>query len=148
MLQIRTSGGVDKLGLLLLNRMGHLHVVVVSPPLPLSLGAGIVSAVIVIVGAASIPDTPNSFTLRGRLNEARDLLWRICRAGAATADVDAELKDIVRVAEEDRRAWAAVWRHPAGAEAVPAVEESTMARPALGEMGSASVLRTSRRQGC
>nr|ABF97481.1 hypothetical protein LOC_Os03g40320 [Oryza sativa Japonica Group] len=46
------------------------------------------------------------------------------------------------------RAWAAVWRRPAGAEAVPTVEESTMARPALGEMGSASVLRTSRRQGC
>uniref|UniRef100_A0A0E0GQA6 Uncharacterized protein n=1 Tax=Oryza nivara TaxID=4536 RepID=A0A0E0GQA6_ORYNI len=36
------------------------------------------------------------------------------------------------------RAWAAVWRRPAGAEAVPTVEESTMARPALGETGSAS----------
>uniref|UniRef100_A0A0D3HH86 Uncharacterized protein n=1 Tax=Oryza barthii TaxID=65489 RepID=A0A0D3HH86_9ORYZ len=36
------------------------------------------------------------------------------------------------------RAWAAVWRRPAGAEAVPEVEESMMARPALGEMGSAS----------
>ncbi|XP_040377095.1 sugar transport protein MST1-like isoform X2 [Oryza brachyantha] len=66
----------------------------------LSLGAGIVPAVVVIVGAASIPDTPNSLALRGRLDEARESLRRI--RGAA-ADVDAELKDIVRAAEEDRR---------------------------------------------
>nr|BAD73818.1 putative monosaccharide transporter 1 [Oryza sativa Japonica Group]BAD73825.1 putative monosaccharide transporter 1 [Oryza sativa Japonica Group] len=65
----------------------------------LSLGAGIVPAVIVIVGAAFIPDTPNSLALRGRLDEARDSLRRIRGA----ADVDAELKDIVRAAEEDRR---------------------------------------------
>uniref|UniRef100_A0A0D3F6R3 Major facilitator superfamily (MFS) profile domain-containing protein n=1 Tax=Oryza barthii TaxID=65489 RepID=A0A0D3F6R3_9ORYZ len=65
----------------------------------LSLGAGVVPALIVIVGAASIPDTPNSLALRGRLDEARDSLRRIRGA----ADVDAELKDIVRAAEEDRR---------------------------------------------
>uniref|UniRef100_A0A0E0CMB5 Major facilitator superfamily (MFS) profile domain-containing protein n=1 Tax=Oryza meridionalis TaxID=40149 RepID=A0A0E0CMB5_9ORYZ len=69
----------------------------------LSLGAGIVPAIIVIVGAASIPDTPNSLALRGRLDEARDSLRRIRGAGAAAADVDAELKDIVRAAEEDTR---------------------------------------------
>ncbi|EAY86385.1 hypothetical protein OsI_07764 [Oryza sativa Indica Group] len=69
----------------------------------LSLGAGIVPALIVIVGAASIPDTPNSLALRGRLDEARDSLRRIRGAGVAAADVDAELKDIVRAAEEDRR---------------------------------------------
>uniref|UniRef100_A0A0E0NXX8 DUF834 domain-containing protein n=1 Tax=Oryza rufipogon TaxID=4529 RepID=A0A0E0NXX8_ORYRU len=45
------------------------------------------------------------------------------------------------------RAWAAVWRRPAGAEAVPTVEESTMARPALGEMGSASVVSSSKEGG-
>uniref|UniRef100_A0A0E0K1G1 Major facilitator superfamily (MFS) profile domain-containing protein n=1 Tax=Oryza punctata TaxID=4537 RepID=A0A0E0K1G1_ORYPU len=69
----------------------------------LSLGAGIVPAVIVIVGAASIPDTPNSLALRGRINEARDSLRRIRGAGSAVADVDVELKDIIRAAEEDRR---------------------------------------------
>ncbi|KAL5208665.1 hypothetical protein ABZP36_033100 [Zizania latifolia] len=66
----------------------------------LSLGAGIVPAVVIIVGAALIPDTPNSLALRGRLDEARDSLRRV--RGAA-ADIDAELKDIVRAAEEDKR---------------------------------------------
>ncbi|XP_052163130.1 uncharacterized protein LOC127780242, partial [Oryza glaberrima] len=53
--------------------------------LPRGSPISIVPAVIVIVGAASIPDTPNSFALRGRLDEARDSLRCIRRAWAATA---------------------------------------------------------------
>ncbi|OEL38560.1 Sugar transport protein 5 [Dichanthelium oligosanthes] len=66
----------------------------------LSLGVGIVPAAVIIVGAALIPDTPNSLVVRGRLDEARASLRRI--RGAA-ADIDAELKDIVRAAEQERR---------------------------------------------
>ncbi|CAM0945560.1 unnamed protein product [Alopecurus aequalis] len=66
----------------------------------LSLGIGIVPAAIIIVGAMLIPDTPNSLVLRGKAEEARASLQRI--RGPA-ADVDAELKDIIQAAEEDKR---------------------------------------------
>nr|CAB3450141.1 unnamed protein product [Digitaria exilis] len=67
----------------------------------LSLGVGLVPAVAIIAGAALIPDTPNSLVLRGRLDEARASLRRI--RGGAMADVEAELKDIARAAEQGRR---------------------------------------------
>jgi len=60
-----------------------------------------VPAAVVIVGAALIPDTPNSLVLRGRLDEACTSLRRIREDGAA-GDTDAELKDI-RAVEQDRR---------------------------------------------
>ncbi|CAM0945559.1 unnamed protein product [Alopecurus aequalis] len=66
----------------------------------LSLGVGIVPAAVIIVGAALIPDTPNSLVLRGKADEARASLRRI---RGPTADVDAELKDIIQAAEEDKR---------------------------------------------
>ncbi|XP_010235585.1 sugar transport protein MST1 isoform X2 [Brachypodium distachyon] len=66
----------------------------------LSLGVGIFPAAIIVVGAAMIPDTPNSLVLSGKLDEARASLRRI--RGPA-ADIDAELKDIVQAAEEDKR---------------------------------------------
>jgi sugar porter (SP) family MFS transporter len=65
-----------------------------------SLGVGIVPAAVIIVGAALIPDTPNSLVLRGKADEARASLRRI--RGPA-ADDDAELKDIIQAAEEDKR---------------------------------------------
>jgi MFS transporter, SP family, sugar:H+ symporter len=66
----------------------------------LSLGVGLVPAAVIIVGAALIPDTPNSLVLRGRLDEARASLRRI--RGAA-ADTEAELESIARAVEQDRR---------------------------------------------
>ncbi|KAM0897769.1 hypothetical protein ACQ4PT_022344 [Festuca glaucescens] len=66
----------------------------------LSLGVGIVPAAVIIVGAALIPDTPNSLVLRGKADEARASLRRI--RGPA-ADIDAELNDIIQAAEEDKR---------------------------------------------
>jgi MFS transporter, SP family, sugar:H+ symporter len=66
----------------------------------LSLGVGIAPAVVILMGAAFIPDSPNSLVLRGKVDEARASLQRI--RGRA-ADVDVELKDIVHAAEEDRR---------------------------------------------
>ncbi|KAL6634606.1 hypothetical protein ACP70R_027277 [Stipagrostis hirtigluma subsp. patula] len=66
----------------------------------LSLGVGIVPAAVILLGAAFIPDSPNSLVLRGRVDEARASLRRI---RGASAEVDAELSDIVRAAEEDRR---------------------------------------------
>ncbi|WVZ74929.1 hypothetical protein U9M48_023043 [Paspalum notatum var. saurae] len=67
----------------------------------LSLAVGLVPAAVVIAGAALIPDTPNSLVLRGRLDEARASLRRI--RGASAHDIDAELKDIARAVEQDRR---------------------------------------------
>lgn len=68
-----------------------------------SLGVGLVPAAVIIVGAALIPDTPNSLVLRGRLDEARASLRRIRGAAAVAADTEAELEDIARAAEQDRR---------------------------------------------
>lgn len=66
----------------------------------LSLGVGIIPAAIILVGAVFIPDSPNSLVLRGMVDEARHSLRRI---RGRSADVDAELKDIVHAAEEDSR---------------------------------------------
>ncbi|XP_062219402.1 sugar transport protein MST1-like isoform X2 [Phragmites australis] len=66
----------------------------------LSLGVGIVPATIILLGAAFIPDSPNSLVLRGKVDEARASLRRI---RGPSADVDVELKDITQAAEEDHR---------------------------------------------
>ncbi|KAI5017116.1 hypothetical protein ZWY2020_037494 [Hordeum vulgare] len=66
----------------------------------LSLGVGIIPAVVILVGAVFIPDSPNSLVLRGKVEEARHSLRRI---RGPTADVDMELKDIMRAAEEGGR---------------------------------------------
>ena len=67
----------------------------------LSLGVGIVPATVILVGAAFIPDSPNSLVLRGKPDAARASLQRI--RGGRSAGVDVELKDIMEAAEEDRR---------------------------------------------
>lgn len=67
----------------------------------LSLGVGIVPATVILVGAAFIPDSPNSLVLRGKPDAARASLQRI--RGGRSAGVDVELKDIMQAAEEDRR---------------------------------------------
>ncbi|RCV06949.1 hypothetical protein SETIT_1G204900v2 [Setaria italica] len=66
----------------------------------LSLGVGIVPAIVILLGAAFIPDSPNSLVLRGKVDAARASLRRI---RGESADVDVELKDIMQAAEEDRR---------------------------------------------
>uniref|UniRef100_A0ACD5YN84 Uncharacterized protein n=2 Tax=Avena sativa TaxID=4498 RepID=A0ACD5YN84_AVESA len=66
----------------------------------LSLGVGIIPATVILVGAVFIPDSPNSLVLRGKVDEARRSLRRI---RGRSADVDAELKDIMHAAEEDGR---------------------------------------------
>ncbi|CAL5057556.1 unnamed protein product [Urochloa decumbens] len=68
----------------------------------LSLGVGIVPATVILLGALFIPDSPNSLVLRGKVDAARGSLRRI-RGGRNNASVEAELKDIVQAAEEDRR---------------------------------------------
>ncbi|PAN06640.1 hypothetical protein GQ55_1G272700 [Panicum hallii var. hallii] len=66
----------------------------------LSLGVGIIPATVILLGAAFIPDSPNSLVLRGKVEAARASLRRI---RGRSADVDVELKDIMQAAEEDRR---------------------------------------------
>ncbi|KAJ1279672.1 hypothetical protein BS78_04G172200 [Paspalum vaginatum] len=66
----------------------------------LSLGVGLIPATIILVGAAFIPDSPNSLVLRGKADAARASLRRI---RGRSADVDVELKGIMQAAEEDRR---------------------------------------------
>ncbi|TVU06871.1 hypothetical protein EJB05_46907, partial [Eragrostis curvula] len=65
-----------------------------------SLGAAAVPALIIVVGALLVPDTPSSLVLRGKQEEARASLQRI---RGPDADVDSEFKDIVCAAEEARR---------------------------------------------
>ncbi|TVU35894.1 hypothetical protein EJB05_17801, partial [Eragrostis curvula] len=65
-----------------------------------SLGAAAVPAMIIVIGALLVPDTPSSLVLRGKPEEARASLQRI---RGADADVEAEFKDIVCAVEEARR---------------------------------------------
>ncbi|KAL6880112.1 hypothetical protein ACP4OV_011677 [Aristida adscensionis] len=65
-----------------------------------SLGAAAVPAIIIVVGALFVPDTPSSLVLRGKPEEARTSLQRI---RGADADVEAEFKDIISAVEEARR---------------------------------------------
>ncbi|CAN6273174.1 unnamed protein product [Urochloa humidicola] len=70
----------------------------------LSLGVGLVPATVILLGAALIPDTPNSLLLRGLPDEARDALRRLRGGAAASAeDIDAELKKIAAAVEQSRR---------------------------------------------
>jgi MFS transporter, SP family, sugar:H+ symporter len=65
-----------------------------------SLGAAAVPALIIVVGALFVPDSPSSLMLRGRPEEARASLQRI---RGADSDVEAEFKEIAGAAEEARR---------------------------------------------
>lgn len=73
----------------------------------LSLGVAVVPATVILLGAAFIPDSPNSLVLRGKVDAARASLRRI---RGERADVEVELGDIVRAAEEDRRCEAGAFR--------------------------------------
>ncbi|XP_044966720.1 sugar transport protein MST1-like [Hordeum vulgare subsp. vulgare] len=65
-----------------------------------SLGLAGVPAIVVVVGALLVPDTPSSLVLRGDPDRARAALQRI---RGADADVGDEFKDIVVAVEEARR---------------------------------------------
>ncbi|GJM85330.1 hypothetical protein PR202_ga01771 [Eleusine coracana subsp. coracana] len=68
----------------------------------LSLGVGVVPSAVIVVGSLLISDTPSSLVLRGRPDEARAALRQIRGAHHHDVDVDAELKDIARAAEQGR----------------------------------------------
>jgi MFS transporter, SP family, sugar:H+ symporter len=65
-----------------------------------SLGLAGVPAIFIFVGALFLTDTPSSLVMRGRVERARAALLRV---RGARADVDAELKDIVRAVEVARQ---------------------------------------------
>ncbi|KAJ7944864.1 putative Sugar transporter [Quillaja saponaria] len=64
----------------------------------LSLGLAAVPAVIIIIGAMLLPETPNSLVERGKLEEAKDQLIRI----RGVPNVDEEFNDIVAASEASR----------------------------------------------
>lgn len=59
----------------------------------LSLGLAAAPAFIIVVGAFCITDSPSSLVVRGKLDAARAALRRV---RGPDADVDAELKDVIR----------------------------------------------------
>ncbi|CAN6180548.1 unnamed protein product [Urochloa humidicola] len=66
----------------------------------LSLGLGAVPGALLAMGAFFVSDTPSSLVLRGRHEQARAALQRI---RGADANIESELKDIVRAVEEANR---------------------------------------------
>ena len=62
----------------------------------LSLGLAGAPAIVIFVGALFLTDTPSSFIMRGKADLARSALLRV---RGASANVDAELKDITRAVE-------------------------------------------------
>lgn len=76
----------------------------------LSLGLAGAPAVVIFLGALFLTDTPSSLVMRGDTARARAALLRVRGAGA---DVEAELKGIVRaveVARQGRTARSGGWR--------------------------------------
>ncbi|TVU14352.1 hypothetical protein EJB05_37815, partial [Eragrostis curvula] len=65
-----------------------------------SLGLAGAPAVIIVVSALFLTDTPSSLVMHGRVDQAKATLRRVRGPGA---DVDAELKDIVRAVDVARR---------------------------------------------
>ena len=65
----------------------------------LSLGLAGAPAIVIFVGALFLTDTPSSFIMRGKADLARSALLRV---RGASANVDAELKDITRAVEAAR----------------------------------------------
>ncbi|CAN6269968.1 unnamed protein product [Urochloa humidicola] len=65
-----------------------------------SLGLAGAPAIVIFVGALFLTDTPSSLVMRGRPESARAALLRV---RGADADVDAELRDIVKAVEAARQ---------------------------------------------
>nr|CAD1832152.1 unnamed protein product [Ananas comosus var. bracteatus] len=63
-----------------------------------SLGLGVVPAIIMTVGSLLLPDTPNSLIERGHTDEAKSMLCRI----RGTEDVQAEFVDLVAASEASK----------------------------------------------
>jgi hypothetical protein len=61
----------------------------------LSLALAMVPAAIITVGSLFLPDTPNSLLERGKLDDARWMLRRVC----GTDDVDTEYHDQAAASE-------------------------------------------------
>ncbi|XP_062185093.1 sugar transport protein MST1-like [Phragmites australis] len=66
----------------------------------ISLGIAAVPAIIVVVGALLVMDTPSSLVLRGQLDKARASLQRI---RGSNVNIEAEFRDIVCAVDEARR---------------------------------------------
>ncbi|KAI9094513.1 hypothetical protein K1719_026633 [Acacia pycnantha] len=64
-----------------------------------SLGFAVVPAATMTVGAFFITDTPNSLVQRGKIDEAMSVLRKVRKS---TADVEAELDDLVKMAEKSK----------------------------------------------
>lgn len=64
-----------------------------------SLGLAGAPAVILTLAAIVLPETPNSLAERGHIGEARRVLEKI----RGTADVTAEMDDIIAAAEEAKQ---------------------------------------------
>lgn len=65
----------------------------------LSLGGAVVPALIIIIGAFTLTDTPSSLIERDRHDEAKELLKKV----RGVDDVDAELADLVAAREASKR---------------------------------------------
>lgn len=64
-----------------------------------SLGFAVVPAAIMTTGSFFITDTPSSLVQRGKIDQARQAL---CKARGPTADVDAELDEIINMHEQSK----------------------------------------------
>ncbi|KAJ4752862.1 Sugar transport protein 5 [Rhynchospora pubera] len=66
----------------------------------LSLGLAAAPATVIVIGAFFLTDSPSSLVVRGKLDAARAALRRV---RGPDADIDAELKDVIRSVEESKK---------------------------------------------
>ncbi|XP_020216923.1 sugar transport protein 1 [Cajanus cajan] len=94
-----------------------------------SLGFAAVPAILIIIGAIFLPDTPNSLIERGKDEEAKEELIKI----RGTTDVEEELKDLIAASESSKAVkhpWASLLTrhyrpHLTMAIAIPAFQQLT-----------------------
>ncbi|KAL6639549.1 hypothetical protein ACP70R_023279 [Stipagrostis hirtigluma subsp. patula] len=103
-----------------------------------SLGLAAIPATILIFGAFFISDSPSSLVLRGHPEKARAALQRI---RGTNADIDSELKDIMRVVEEAQRNEAGAYQRLFSKQYRPYLKVG-IALPALYELLGISVIST------
>ncbi|TVU06857.1 hypothetical protein EJB05_46893, partial [Eragrostis curvula] len=109
-----------------------------------SLGAAAVPALIIVVGALLVPDTPSSLVLRGKPEEAGASLQRI---RGPDADVESEFKDIV-FGLHDRLLCRLACAHDRLRRRLPAGDQRSAARGNASLVCAPLVLEEVHHQGC
>ncbi|XP_010676976.1 sugar transport protein 1 [Beta vulgaris subsp. vulgaris] len=87
------------IGILIANLLNYRFAKIEHYGWRLSLGGAVVPALIILVGALILPETPNSLIERGKLEEAKKMLRKI----RGVDNVETELQDLIAASEASKK---------------------------------------------